>query len=112
YYFRRRFRLFDITVRREKKFLYFILFSMILAGAVYPFPAVAMWFGFAFAGYSAIANDSIQTIGTFIASNEKKKWYWLWLFMGGIFLFTVTYSWYTFNGDVTYQRLTSKGLEN
>ena len=28
--------------------------------------------GFALAGYSVIANDSIQTLGTFIAS--KKKW--------------------------------------
>ena len=29
--------------------------------------------GFALAGYSVIANDSIQTLGTFIAS--KKKWF-------------------------------------
>ena len=28
--------------------------------------------GFALAGYSVIANDSIQTLGTFIAS--KQKW--------------------------------------
>ncbi|HSI91642.1 MAG TPA: hypothetical protein VK927_11030, partial [Adhaeribacter sp.] len=111
YYFRKRFRLFDIMVRREKKFLYFILFSLILTGAIYPFPMVAMWVGFAFAAYSAIANDSIQTIGTFIASNSTKKWYWLWFFMGGIFLLTVFYSWYTFSGDVTYQRLTSKGFD-
>jgi len=26
-----------------------------------------------FAAYSAIANDSIQTIGTFLASNAEKK---------------------------------------
>jgi hypothetical protein len=111
FYFRRRFRLFDLMVRKEKKFLYFILFALILTGAIYPYPAVAMWVGFAFAGYSAIANDSIQTIGTFIASNHNKKWYWLWLFMGSIFLFTVTYSWYHYSGDVTYQRLASKGLD-
>ena len=29
--------------------------------------------GFALAGYSVIANDSIQTLGTFIAS--KQKWF-------------------------------------
>ena len=34
--------------------------------------------GFALAGYSVIANDSIQTLGTFIASKQKWfKWYTL-----------------------------------
>ncbi|MDX5346993.1 MAG: hypothetical protein LPJ89_05450 [Hymenobacteraceae bacterium] len=111
YKFRKRFSLMDIIFRKEKRFLYFIAFSLILAGAVFPYPAVAMWVGFAFAGYSAIANDSIQTIGTFIASNDNKKWYWLWAFMGSIFIFTVTYSWLQFDGDVTYQRLASKGFD-
>jgi hypothetical protein len=69
-----------------------------------------MWFGFMMAGYSAIANDSIQTIGTFIASNQQRKWYWLWLFIGLIFVATVTYSWVVYDGDVSYQRLTSKGF--
>ncbi|MCC9138527.1 hypothetical protein ACFSKU_07980 [Pontibacter silvestris] len=111
YKFRKRYGLFDVVLRKEKKFLYFIAFSMIVAGVVYPYASIAMWVGFAFAGYSAIANDSIQTIGTFIVSNEDKKWYWQWLFMGTIFLGTVFYSWYMFNGDVTYQRLSSKGFD-
>ena len=34
--------------------------------------------GFGLAGYSVIANDSIQTLGTFIASKQKWfKWYTL-----------------------------------
>ncbi len=109
--FRKRFSLLDVVLEKEKRFLYFIAFSFILAGIVYPYASVAMWVGFAFAGYSAIANDSIQTIGTFIVSNEDKKWYWQWLFMGSIFVGTVFYSWYMFNGDVTYQRLSSKGFD-
>ncbi|WP_299818407.1 hypothetical protein [uncultured Pontibacter sp.] len=111
YKFRKRYSTVDIIIQKEKKFLYFIAFALILAGLVYPYASIAMWVGFAFAGYSAIANDSIQTIGTFIVSNEDKKWYWQWLFMGTIFLGTVFYSWYAFNGDVTYQRLTSKGFD-
>lgn len=111
YKFRKRFSLLDVVLRKDKKFLYFIAFSFILAGMVYPYASIAMWVGFAFAGYSAIANDSIQTIGTFIVSNEKKAWYWQWLFMGSIFLGTVFYSWYVFDGDVTYQRLASKGFD-
>lgn len=61
--------------------------------------------GFVFAAYAAIANDSIQTIGTFIASNQDKRWWVMWLFTGLIFLGTVTYSFVHFDGDVTYQRL-------
>ncbi len=63
-----------------------------------------------FAAYSAIANDSIQTIGTFLASNHDKSWYLLWLFIGGIFLLTVSFSWFTYSGDVSYQRLTTSAL--
>ena len=31
--------------------------------------------GFGLAAYSVIANDSVQTLGTFIASNQRFKWY-------------------------------------
>ena len=76
----------------------------------YPYPEIAMWLVFFLASYSAIANDSIQTIGTFIASNSDKKWYYLWIYMGSIFLITVTYSWINYGGDISYERLASKGL--
>jgi len=102
--------LFDFT-KKEKPFLIVICILVSIAGLITPFTYAAMWFGFALAAYSAIANDSIQTIGTFIASNQDRKWYWLWLFMGLIFVGTVTYSWFTFNGDVSYERLSVPGLE-
>lgn len=102
--------LFDFT-KKEKSFLVIILILVSVAGILTPYTYAAMWFGFALAAYSAIANDSIQTIGTFIASNQNRKWYWLWLFMGLIFVGTVTYSWITFNGDVSYERLQVPGLE-
>ena len=75
-----------------------------------PYKDLAMWTVFFLAAYSAIANDSIQTIGTFIASNSHRKWYYLWLFMGSIFLLTVTYSWINYNGDISHGRLATKGL--
>lgn len=102
--------LFDFT-RKEKPFLIIILVLVSIAGIITQYTYAAMWFGFTLAAYSAIANDSIQTIGTFIASNQSRKWYWLWLFMGLIFVGTVTYSWLSFNGDVTYERLQVPGLE-
>lgn len=102
--------LFDFT-KKEKSFLFIVCILISIAGIVTPYTYLAMWFGFALAAYSAIANDSIQTIGTFIASNQNRKWYWLWLFMGLIFVGTVTYSWMTYDGDVSYQRLQVPGLE-
>ena len=101
---------FYTVLREERNFLALIGIFFIIAGVTYPYAEIAKWVGFALAGYSAIANDSIQTIGTFIASNEDKKWWVLWLFIGGIFLATVTYSWYVNAGDVTYQRLSAKGF--
>src|SRR5690554_2915792 len=102
--------LFDFS-KKEKPFLIIICILVSIAGYITQYTYAAMWFGFALAAYSAIANDSIQTIGTFIASNSKTKWYWLWLFMGLIFVGTVTYSWIVFNGDVSYQRLQVDGLD-
>lgn len=98
-------------IKGERRFLILIGIFFFIAGATYETPQIAMWVGFFFAAYSAIANDSIQTIGTFLASNADKKWWIIWLWIGGIFLVTVTYSWLTFSGDVSYERLTSRGFE-
>ena len=95
----------------ERNFLTFIVLAFILAMFVSPYPHLAMWVGFVFAAYAAVANDSIQTLGTFIASNQDKKWWILWIFIGGIFLFTVGYSWFNFAGDVSHGRLMAKGFE-
>jgi len=97
--------------RKEKAFITLIAIFTFVCGIITPYPQIAMWVGFGLAAYSAIANDSIQTIGTFIASNSKKPWWILWLFMGLIFLATVTYSWVVFDGDVSHQRLLSKGFD-
>jgi hypothetical protein len=63
-----------------------------------------MWFGFVLAGYSVVGNDTIQTLGTFLSSNEERPWYVLWLFAGSILLLTLLWGWYS-QGDVSYGRL-------
>ena len=46
--------------------------------------------GFTLASYSVIANDSVQTLGTWIASNsEKFKWYVMWAASSIVILFTI-----------------------
>ncbi len=61
--------------------------------------------GFLLAAYSVIGNDSVQTLGTFISSNKKFKWYYLWIFTASILVFTLSYSWYVNGGDISYGRL-------
>ncbi len=97
-------------VKKNRSYFLILTFFFFVAGTVYPYPQLAMWVGFFFAAYSVIANDSIQTIGTFLASNSKRPWWLLWLFIGGVFVLTVGYSWHVYSGDVSYQRLASKGF--
>jgi len=63
--------------------------------------------GFALAGWSVIANDSIQTLGTFIASKSKWfKWYTLAASASLAMIVTITYGWWAYDGDISFGRLT------
>lgn len=67
---------------------------------------VWMLLGFFFAAYSVVGNDSIQTLGTFIASNEKTKWYYLWAFASVILVATLSLSFFSGTpGDIASGRL-------
>ena len=68
---------------------------------------IIMWTGFILAGYAVVGNDSIQTLGTFLSSNEDKKWYVLWAFAGSILAATLLWGWSQYDGDVSYGRLES-----
>lgn len=62
--------------------------------------------GFILAAYSVIANDSVQTLGTWIASNSDKfRWYILWFASSSVLLFTLWYGWFINDGDISYGRL-------
>ena len=90
---------------QEKTFLAIIIGGIILAGIFTNNTQAAMWIGFFFAAYATVANDSIQSLGTFIESNKARSWWILWLFIGSVFVLVVTFSWIQYDGDVTYQRL-------
>ena len=86
--------------------------------------------GFIMAGYAVIANDSVQTLGTWINSNKQVKWYWLWLFASAILIVTllvgylstdmswgrldkippITVSWYHLLAPIALIFLTRKGI--
>ena len=68
---------------------------------------VYMGIGFLLAAYSVIANDSVQTLGTWLASNSQRfRWYKLWAPASVVLLFTIWFGWVINDGDISYGRLT------
>ena len=62
--------------------------------------------GFLFAAYAVIANDSVQTLGTWMASNnERFNYKTLWAAASGVLLCTLWYGWTVNGGDISYGRL-------
>ena len=54
---------------------------------------VWMYLGFFLAAYSVIANDSIQTLGTFLSANKEYfSWKTLWLAASTMLVFTISYA--------------------
>lgn len=61
--------------------------------------------GFVFAAYAVIANDSIQTLGTFLASNSHRPWWLLWLFAAGIMVAALLFQLFYGGGDIADGKL-------
>jgi len=62
--------------------------------------------GFSLAAYSVFANDSVQTLGTFIATKQKWfKWYTLAAAASFAMIVTISYGWWLYDGDIAYGRL-------
>ena len=70
--------------------------------------ALTLWSltGFLFAAYAVIANDSVQTLGTWMASNnERFNYKTLWAAASAVLLATLWYGWTVNGGDISYGRL-------
>ena len=67
--------------------------------------SIWMLIGFLFAAYAVIANDSVQTLGTWIASNnERFSWQTMWIAASSVLLWALWYGWYNYGGDISYGR--------
>ena len=62
-----------------------------------------MILGFTMASYAVVANDALQTLGTFRASNAHRPWWLLWLWVGGVLVAVLLIGYAA--GDVSYGRL-------
>ncbi len=66
---------------------------------------IYMYVGFLLAAYAVVANDAIQTLGTFLASNARRPWWILWLYASSILVAVFLYGYFMNDGDVAYGRL-------
>ncbi|MBR8830275.1 MAG: hypothetical protein N5P05_003367 [Chroococcopsis gigantea SAG 12.99] len=62
--------------------------------------------GFLLSAYSIVANDALQTLGTFLSANEDKPWWLLWSYAGFILTTIFIAGWFFNGGDPAYGRLT------
>ena len=61
--------------------------------------------GFLIAAYSIVANDAIQTLGTFLSSNSRAPWWVLWLYACSIIVAVMLYGYFVLNSDIAFGRL-------
>eukprot|EP01047_Picozoa_sp_COSAG01_P013487 COSAG01_NODE_635_length_14662_cov_12.488773_14_plen_276_part_00 len=95
----------------QKYWLAMIGSSFLVVALTFETPKVAMWVGVSLAAYSAVANDSIQTLGILMAASHNTKWYFLWIYSSSIFVGTVLFSFFMYDGDVSHERLKAKGFD-
>jgi phosphate/sulfate permease len=71
--------------------------------------ATAAWLfsivGFLIAAYSIVANDAIQTLGTFLSSNAKRPWWILWLYACSIIVAVMLWGYFAGDQDIAFGRL-------
>ena len=61
--------------------------------------------GFILAAYAIVANDAIQTLGTFLSSNAQRPWWVLWIYASTLIISVMGYGFFTLNGDIAFGRL-------
>jgi len=63
--------------------------------------------GFVLAAYATVANDSIQTLGTFLSSNAHRHWIILWAYASSIIIAVMAFGYFANAGDIGFDRLDS-----
>ncbi len=66
---------------------------------------IFMILGFVLSLYTCVSNDVIQTLGTFLSSNQNRPFWVLWIFSGTVLVLTFVLGWYFNDGDMAFGRL-------
>ena len=109
--------LLGIFKNRKIKFLSknnfaFLFITISLVVVLSPMYLSLQWMCLTLAMFSTMANDSIQTLGTFLTSNAKVPWWKMWLYIGFLFVFIVILGWITSNRMIDFDRLTNIPYKN
>ena len=106
------FRKFVVPLIRNKKIKFLstaniVFLTIILALVVILAPSLSKlkWICLFLAMFSTMANDSIQTLGTFLSSNPKVRWWKLWIYISVLFIFIILLEWFISNGSLDFGRL-------
>ncbi len=70
---------------------------------------ISLWalIGFSLAAYAVVGNDALQTLGTFINSNQKLPWWALYLFAATVLVVVFLFGYMQFDGDPSWGRLSN-----
>jgi hypothetical protein len=70
---------------------------------------IGLWaiVGFSLAAYAVVGNDALQTLGTFINSNQKLPWWALYLFAATVLVVVFIIGYIQFDGDPSWGRLSN-----
>ncbi len=101
-----------MKLTKDNQVLILVSLAVLAIGIVSGSTDLIMYLGFLMAAYSVIGNDVIQTLGTFLSSNEHRNWIVLSAFAGLILSAALIYGWYVNDGDVTYGRLLGDPVKN
>lgn len=66
---------------------------------------IFMILGFLLSLYTCVSNDVIQTLGTFLSSNQHRPFWILWIFSGSVLVLTFVLGWFFNDGDMSFGRL-------
>lgn len=84
----------------------FIFLGMVLLLVMLLSPSNTLqWLGLSLAMFSTMANDSIQTLGTFLSSNTKVVWWKMWLYISALFVVIICLGWFINGGMLDFGRL-------
>lgn len=66
---------------------------------------IYMILGFLLSLYTCVSNDVIQTLGTFLSTNQNRPFWILWIYSGVVLVLTFVLGWYFNGGDMAFHRL-------
>lgn len=90
---------------KEKTFAnknYLQLFILLFLIIIFVKNNIFQWLTVVLVIFSIMSNDSIQTIGTYLATHENEKWYKLFFLIGSMFTFVIVTSWILYKGELHF----------